>query len=138
MPFAVEDLPTVNAILNLTAAIFLTLGYWQIRRGRRVAHTRLMICALICSALFLTSYLTYHYFVGSVPYPYHDWTRPLYFSILIPHVILAAVMSPFVILITWRAYRGDFERHKRLARLVWPVWMFVSITGVLVYLMLHR
>ncbi|MDH3939232.1 MAG: DUF420 domain-containing protein, partial [candidate division Zixibacteria bacterium] len=87
---------------------------------------------------FLTCYLIYHAEVGSVPYPHHDWTRPLYFAILVPHVILAALMVPFILITVWLAWREKFIRHRRLARLVWPVWLFVSISGVVIYLMLYR
>ena len=97
-----------------------------------------MIGALAASILFLISYLIYHSQVGSVPYPYHDWTRPVYFAILIPHVILAAVNVPFVLIIVRRAWRGDFERHRALARWVWPSWIFVCVSGVVIYLMLYR
>ena len=97
-----------------------------------------MLSALATSILFLTSYLIYHFNVGSVPYPHHDWTRPVYFSILIPHTILATVMTPFIIIAVWRALHEDYEKHKKIVRWVWPVWMFVSVTGVIVYLMLYR
>lgn len=131
-------LPTVNAVLNLTATVLLLFGYINVRRGRIAAHKRCMVSALIVSAAFLVSYVIYHYTAGSVPYPYHDWTRPLYFAILIPHVLLAAVMAPFIIVLVTLAIREKFDRHKRLARWVWPVWMFVSVTGVVIYLMLYR
>lgn len=136
MSFA--DLPAVNATLNAIAAVLLTLGYVMIRRGQRDTHRKIMITALIVSAAFLTTYLIYHYEVGSVPYPHHDWTRPVYFAILIPHIILAAVMVPFIIALVTFALRGRFDRHRRLARWVWPVWMFVSVTGVVIYLMLYQ
>lgn len=97
-----------------------------------------MIAALSVSALFLISYVIYHAEVGSIPYPYHDWTRPVYFVILIPHVILAAVMVPFVLTTVWLAWREKFSTHRRLARIVWPVWFFVSISGVVIYMMLYR
>jgi uncharacterized membrane protein YozB (DUF420 family) len=96
-----------------------------------------MLSALVSSALFLASYLIYHAQVGSVPYPHHDWSRPIYFAILIPHVILAAVMTPFIIAAVVFALRGQFERHKRIVRWLWPVWIFVSISGVVVYVMLY-
>ncbi|MBD3299539.1 MAG: DUF420 domain-containing protein [candidate division Zixibacteria bacterium] len=132
------DLPTVNALLNATATVLLVWGYVMIRRGHRDTHRNIMISALIVSAAFLTTYLIYHYQVGSVPYPYHDWTRPLYFIILIPHIILAALMVPFIIALVIFAASGRFDRHRRLARWVWPVWIFVSISGVVIYLMLYR
>lgn len=132
------DLPALNASLNTLCTVLLVLGYRRIRRRDRQGHRRLMVAALVCSALFLTSYLFYHYLVGSVPYPRHDWTRPLYFAILIPHVLLAAAVAPFVGVLVWRAWKEDFSRHRRLARWVWPVWMFVSVSGVAVYLMLYQ
>lgn len=134
---SVSDLPTLNAALNSISAVLLAFGYISIRRGRQESHKRFMLAALASSALFLTSYLIYHYAVGSVPYPYDDWTRPVYFTVLIPHVILAAVMTPFILVMVWRALRGQFDRHRQLARWVWPVWMFVSVSGVVVYLMLY-
>ena len=135
---SVNDLPTLNAVLNLISATLLLIGYRYIKRGNQGKHKKFMISALVTSALFLTSYLIYHYYVGSVPYPHYDWTRPVYFVVLIPHVILAAVMTPFILVMVWWALRGSFDRHRRLARWVWPVWMFVSVSGVTVYLMLYR
>lgn len=135
---AVEDLPTLNAIFNAVSACFLLLGYVQIRRGNVRLHRRMMLFALVCSGLFLTSYLVYHIQVGSVPYPHHDWTRGIYFAILIPHVVLAGLNAPFVLAVVWLALRGRFNAHRRLARWVWPVWMFVCVSGVLIYIMLYR
>ena len=97
-----------------------------------------MTAALASSTLFLISYLIYHYSAGSVPYPHHDWTRPLYFAILIPHGILATFMVPFILMAVRHAWQGRFDRHKRLTRWVWPVWMFVSVSGVAIYLMLYQ
>ncbi len=134
---SITDLPTLNAVLNTIATVLLTLGYVNIRRGRREVHQRFMIAALAVSAAFLTSYLVYHYFVGSVPYPLQDWTRPVYFVILVPHIILAAVMTPFILIMVWQAWRQKFESHRKIARWVWPVWMLVSVSGVIVYLMLY-
>lgn len=131
------SLPTLNAILNLISASLLTAGYIRIKQHRPDLHKRFMLSALVSSALFLASYLIYHAQVGSVPYPHHDWSRPIYFAILIPHVILAAVMTPFIIAAVVFALRGQFERHKRIVRWLWPVWIFVSISGVVVYVMLY-
>ncbi len=135
---AVNDLPALNAIFNSISACLLLLGYLQIRRGNIRQHRRMMLFALVFSALFLTSYLVYHIHVGSVPYPHHDWTRSVYFSILIPHVVLAGLNAPFVLVVVWLALRGKFHTHRRLARWVWPVWMFVCISGVIIYVMLYR
>lgn len=134
----ITDLPALNACLNCIATVLLLLGYLNIRKGRQETHKKFMLGALATSAAFLTSYLIYHYVVGSVAYPHHDWTRPFYFAVLIPHVILAALMTPFILIIVYRAWRGQFDRHRRLARFVWPVWMFVSVSGVIVYLMLYQ
>ncbi len=135
---AVNDLPALNAIFNTISAGFLTLGYLQIRRGNIRQHRRMMVLALIFSALFLVSYLVYHLQIGSVPYPHHDWTRGVYFAILIPHIILAGLNAPFVLAVVWLAVQGKFQNHRRLARYVLPIWMFVCITGVIVYVMLYR
>ena len=132
------NLPALNATLNSITAILLVYGFILIKRKDIQKHKRVMLSALAMSLLFLTSYLIYHFNVGSVPYPHHDWTRPLYFAILIPHTILATVMTPFIVIAVWRALHGDYEKHKKLVRWVWPVWMFVSVTGVIVYLMLYQ
>ena len=131
-------LPTLNAILNATAAVLLTIGFVYIRRGEWEKHKKVMLSALVASGLFLTSYLIYHYNVGSVMYPYHDWTRPIYFAVLIPHVFLAALMTPFIVIAVWRAFQGRFDKHKRITRWLWYVWMFVSVSGIAVYLMLYH
>ena len=131
-------LPDLNAGLNALSALFLGLGYFLIRRRRRRMHMRAMLAALVTSALFLCSYLLYHWTVGSVPYPHQDWTRWLYFAVLIPHAVLAMVMVPFILLSLWHAYRKQFGRHARITRWVWPVWMYVSVSGVVVYAMLYR
>lgn len=133
-----QDLPTLNATLNLISAVFLTLGYIYVKRGKPEVHRKMMIGALVSSALFLIFYLIYHEAVGSVPYPKQDWTRPVYFAILIPHVVLAALMVPFILLAVWHAFRGAFAKHTRITRWLWPVWMFVSVSGVAVYLMLYQ
>ena len=134
----IENLPTLNALLNFASAVLLLIGYIDIRKGRKELHKAFMLAALIVSAAFLVSYTVYHFNTGSHPYPYFDWTRPVYFAILIPHVILAALMSPFILWGVINAARSRFEMHKRIMRIVWPVWMFVSVTGVIVYLMLYQ
>ena len=123
-------LPTLNACLNALSACLLTFGYIRIRRQRISDHRAAMIGALVCSALFLCSYLVYHIEVGSVPYPHHDWTRPIYFAVLIPHIILAVVNLPFILAVAYFAFRGRFERHRKLARWVWPSWR-VMLMGVM-------
>ena len=134
----VTDLPTFNAAFNLLSTLFLMFGYVYIKRGIRETHKRFMLAALISSAIFLTSYLIYHAKVGSVPYPHQNWTRYFYFTILIPHIILAAIMVPAILIALWHALRNQFEKHKRLVRWVWPVWMYVSVSGVIIYMMLYQ
>ncbi len=134
---SVTDLPLVNAILNGVSSVFLICGYVKIKNGNKDAHKKLMLAALISSALFLTSYLIYHFNVGSVPYPYYDWSRKLYFAILIPHVILAVVMTPMIIIGVTFAFKSKFQKHKKLMRWTFPIWVYVSVTGVIIYLMLY-
>ena len=133
----VQELPTINAILNLLSTTFLFIGYLNIKRGNKNTHKKFMILALVSSGLFLICYLIYHSQVGSVPYTHHDWTRPVYFAVLIPHIIFAALMSPFILMAVWFAFREQFEKHRKIVRWLWPVWMYVSISGVIIYLMLY-
>jgi putative membrane protein len=133
-----SDLPAVNATLNSASALLLAAGYFFIRRGNVAAHRRCMVAALTTSALFLTTYLIYHYNVGSVPFTGRGWIRAVYFSILITHTILAAVIVPLVLVTLSRALRADFVRHRRIARWTLPLWFYVSVTGVVVYWMLYR
>jgi uncharacterized membrane protein YozB (DUF420 family) len=134
----VHDLPTLNAVLNGSAAVLLTCGYLLIRRRNVRWHRNVMLSALACSALFLTSYLVYHYYTGSHPYPGHGGVRNLYLTILLTHTVLAAVLVPMVGVTLYRAFRGEFGRHRRIARFTLPVWLYVSVTGVVIYLMLYR
>ena len=120
---SLSDLSTVNASLNALSTILLLWGYIMIKKGEKEKHKKLMIMALVSSTLFLICYITYHYTVGSIPYPYHDWTRPVYFAILIPHVILAVVMTPLILRGVWLAIKQRFEQHRRLMRWVWPIWL---------------
>jgi uncharacterized membrane protein YozB (DUF420 family) len=129
--------PTLNALLNSLATVLLIAGYIQIRRGHREAHRRLMVAAFTVSTAFLVSYVLYHARIGHTAYPYHDWTRPLYFGILVPHVLLAGLVAPFILALLFLAWRQRFETHRRLARWVWPVWLFVSLSGVAIYAMLY-
>jgi len=131
-------LSTVNAVLNTISAILLISGYVRIKKQQPAVHKKFMLSALAVSALFMISYLIYHHYAGSVPYPYYDWTRPIYFIILIPHIILAGLMTPFVLITVWLALKKKFEIHRRFARWVFPVWLFVSVSGVLIYLMLYH
>lgn len=135
----VADMPTLNATLSGCSVLLLLGGYIAVRRRRLRLHRGLMICALTTSSLFLVSYLTFHALVGgSIHYPRHDWTRIVYFVILFPHMILATLMVPFILWGVWNAAHRRFDRHARVMRWVWPVWMYVSVTGVLVYGMLYR
>ena len=132
------DLPTLNACLNLVAMGFLSAGYFWIRRGDSRRHRICMTCACAASASFLASYLVYHWQVGSVPFTGQGWVRPVYFAVLISHIVLAVVIVPLVALTVARAWRGAFDRHRRIARWTWPLWMYVSATGVVVYWMLYH
>jgi putative membrane protein len=135
---ALVDLPVLNAVLNAMSAILLSAGYRFIRRRQITAHKRCMLAACATSALFLVSYLTYHYYMGSMPFRGQGWVRPLYFTILISHTILAAAIVPLVLITLFRAWKADFVRHVRLARWTWPMWMYVSVTGVIIYVMLYQ
>jgi putative membrane protein len=135
---ALADLPALNAVLNATSAILLSAGYRFIRRRQITAHKRCMLTACATSALFLMSYLTYHYYVGSMPFRGQGWVRPLYFTILISHTTLAATIVPLAIVTLFRAWKADFRKHARLARWTWPIWMYVSVTGVIIYVMLYQ
>lgn len=130
--------PGLDASLNGTSAVLLLIGRELIRRGRMIAHRSVMIAALISSSLFLTSYLYYHWHVGSVPFQGRGWVRPVYFSILISHTFLAAVIVPMIIVTLSRALRDRFDRHRAIARWTYPLWLYVSVTGVVVYLMLYH
>jgi uncharacterized membrane protein YozB (DUF420 family) len=133
----ISDLPHLNVSLNALSAVLLTCGYIAIRRKHKTLHKRLMISAMISTAAFLASYLIYHFNIGSKPYTGTGMMRTAYFSVLISHVILAALNLPMVIVTAYRALTGQFEKHKRIARITLPVWWYVSITGVIVYLMLY-
>ena len=134
----IQDLPALNAALNATSGCLLAAGYYFIRRKRIVPHRACMIAALAVSSLFLVSYLVYHADVGSKPFPGHGPIRVLYFTILITHVILAAVIVPMALVTVRRGLRMDVARHRRIARWTWPLWMYVSVTGVVIYVMLYR
>ena len=138
MPNYIAVLPHLNATLNATSAILLIAGYYFIKQGRVVAHRRCQLSAVTTSVLFLISYLLYHYHHGATRFPGQGIVRPIYFTILTTHTILAAVIVPLVIITVRRARRGDFLRHKAIARWTLPIWLYVSITGVVVYLMLYH
>jgi putative membrane protein len=134
----ISILPTLNAVLNGTAAVLLLAGWWNIRCGRIETHRRLMLGAFTASVLFLVSYVAYHSQAGSRPFTGAGWVRTVYFTILLTHVVLAAAILPMAIVTLSRGLRRDDERHRRLARWTFPLWVYVSVTGVVIYLMLYR
>jgi len=135
---SVSQLPSLNAALNSLSAVFLCAGFIFVRRSKIGAHRTCMITAVVCSTLFLISYLVYHYHVGSVPFRGQGPIRTVYFSILLTHTILAAVIVPLVLITLVRALRTRYDAHRRIARWTFPLWLYVSVTGVIVYLMLYR
>ena len=134
---SISDLPTLNASLNALCTVLLLVAYMHIRGGRIEQHRRTMLAAFATSVLFLISYVTYHAQVGSKPFPGTGILRTVYFSILIPHVILAAAVVPLALLTLRRGLRRDDARHRAIARWTLPIWLFVSVTGVIVYVMLY-
>lgn len=134
---ALTDLPSVNAALNSLSAVFLFTGYLFIKSGNRNAHRNCMLAAFGCSILFLISYLIYHFQVGSVPFKRQGWIRPAYFTILLTHTVLATAVVPLALITLTRALRERFDAHRRIARWTLPVWLYVSVTGVVVYWMLY-
>ena len=135
---SVRDLPAVNATLNATAAVLLVCGYVLIRRRAIAAHRKVMLAAFATSTVFLCCYLIYHYNVGSVPFPRTGAIRTVYLSILATHTALAAAVPPLAIITLSRGLGARFDRHRRIARWTLPVWLYVSVTGVVVYWMLYQ
>jgi uncharacterized membrane protein YozB (DUF420 family) len=138
MEFSARDLPTVNAILNATSAVLLTAGYLLVRAGRRERHKQVMLAALATSALFLASYLVYHFEVGSVRFQRQGPIRTLYLTVLASHTVLAVVILPLIAGTLRQAFAGRFPAHRRIARVTLPLWAYVSVTGVVIYWMLYR
>jgi uncharacterized membrane protein YozB (DUF420 family) len=134
----VHDLPAVNATLNAISGVLLVVGYALIRARRIQLHRRCMLTAFATSSLFLVCYIVYHVQVGSVRFPRHGFVRPLYFTILISHVTLAATVLPLAIITLSRGLKGRFPQHVRIARWTFPIWLYVSVTGVLVYVLLYQ
>lgn len=132
------DLPHLNAALNSVGAVLLVTGYLCIRRKKITAHRACMVSAFLFSAAFLVSYVVYHARVGSVRFPGQGWIRPVYFGILVSHTALAALIVPLVLTTLYRAARGQFDRHRRIARWTLPLWLYVNVTGVMVYWLLYR
>ena len=135
---SISDLPTVNAALSAAAAILIGAGVYFIKRKNISAHKACMVAALGVSSLFLTSYLTYHYNVGNIRFTKEGWIRNVYFPLLISHTILAVLILPMVLRTAFLAFKGRFRNHVRIAKWTFPAWMYVSVTGVVVYLMLYH
>ncbi len=135
---SVSDLPAVNATLNAISTVLLITGWVLIKRGERKRHEQVMLAAVLTSTLFLISYVIYHWQVGSVPFKGTGWIRTVYFAVLIPHVILAAVIVPPVLITVSRGLSKKYDKHRRIARWTLPLWLYVSVTGVIVYLMLYQ
>ena len=135
----VHDLPAVNATLNGLSAVLLTAGFIAIKTGRKIAHRNCMIAAFCTSAIFLGCYLTYHITVKTVTHFVDPaWFKPYYITLLISHTILAAAIVPMILITLHRARKQQFEAHKKIARWTWPLWMYVSVTGVVIYLLLYQ
>ena len=135
---SISDLPTLNAILNSISAILLITGYALIRQKKRHAHRWAMVSAFVTSTLFLISYLIYHYHAGSVKFQGQGAVRTVYFAILLTHTVLAVVIVPLIFVTFARALKGSFSQHRKIARWTLPLWLYVSVTGVVVYLMLYH
>jgi len=135
---AITDLATVNAGLNATAAVLIGTGFYFIKQKNVRAHKACMVSAVVVSSLFLTSYLIYHYNIGSVTFTKQGWIRDVYFPLLLTHTVLAAVTLPMVLRTVFLAAKGRFARHVRIAKWTFPIWMYVSVTGVVVYLLLYH
>ncbi len=135
---SLSDLPALNATLNATSAVLLLIGYTLIRRGQIRRHRAVMIAACVVSTLFLTSYVIYHANIGSKPFQGRGPVRVVYFTILLTHVVLAAAVLPLAIITLSRGLRARFDRHVAIARWTFPIWLYVSVTGVIVYVMLYR
>jgi putative membrane protein len=135
---SISDLPVVNASLNGLSAVFLTAGYIFIRRNNQAAHRTCMVSAFVTSSLFLVCYLTYHFFAGRTVFKDPAWFRPIYVVLLVTHTVLAVVIVPMVLITLNRALKQRFDLHKKIARWTWPIWMYVSVTGVIIYILLYH
>ncbi len=141
---SILDLPAVNGSLNGLSTVFLTAGYVFIRKKKQTAHRNCMIAAFVTSTLFLVCYLTYHFYLAFAlhrgPTKFIDpaWFRPIYLTILITHTILAVTIVPLILMTLSRGLKGNFERHRKIARWTWPLWMYVSVTGVVIYFLLYQ
>jgi uncharacterized membrane protein YozB (DUF420 family) len=135
---AVSDLPAVNAALNATSAVLLSAGYLLIRQGKKESHRKVMLAAFTISVLFLISYLVYHFQVGSVRFQKQGAIRTVYFAVLLTHTVLAAAVPPLAVITLRRGLKSQFAKHRAIARWTLPIWLYVSVTGVVVYLMLYQ
>lgn len=133
-----DVLPHVNATLNAISTVLLIIGFSLIRAGKREQHRKVMIAALIVSAIFLVCYLIYHFTAPIFVFPGTGWTVPVYYAMLISHVILAIVATPMVLMTAWRALKGNFERHRAIARWTIWIWLYVTVTGVMIYVILYH
>ncbi len=135
---SISDLPTLNAILNSTSALLLLIGHRLMKKGRITAHKRVMIATFVVSILFLLSYLIYHYHHGSQPFQGRGWIRAVYFAILGSHTLLAVTIVPLAIITLSRGLKGNYDLHLKIAKWTYPIWLYVSVTGVIVYVMLYH
>lgn len=133
-----SNLPSLNAFLNFLSTIFLVVGFIQIKKKNEQAHKKCMLLALLFSSLFLIGYVIYHYNFGSTKFPELGWIKTLYLIILVPHVILAALMLPLIVATFYHAFKGNFESHKKFAKITFPIWFYVSFTGVIIYFMVYH
>ncbi len=138
MTAVVAILPHVNAVLNSVSTVLLLLGFALIRRGNRGLHRQVMLAALVVSGAFLACYLLYHFTAPVFVYRGPDWSRPVYFAMLVSHVILATVVTPMIAVTAWRSLHGDFARHRAIARWTFPIWLYVTVTGVVIYAILYH
>jgi len=135
---SLSDLPALNACLNSLSAILLSAGYYFIRRKNRTAHRNCMVAAVVTSTLFLISYLVYHFNAGRTVFKDPQWFRPIYLALLVSHTLLAVAILPLVVATLFLALSKRFESHRRIARWTWPLWMYVSVTGVIIYFLLYQ
>jgi uncharacterized membrane protein YozB (DUF420 family) len=136
--FSFGDLPHLNAFLNMSSAFFLIIGHLQMKKGNIPAHKKFMLATFVTSALFLSSYVIYHFQHGSQPFQGQGWIRPIYFTILLTHTVCATAIVPLAILTLWRGLKREDEKHAKIAKWTYPIWLYVSITGVLIYLLLYQ
>ncbi len=135
-PEWVTSLPAANAFFNSMSALCLGTGYYFIRRGNKASHQKMMLSATFFSGLFLVSYVVYHFYHGDTKFPGHGWVRPVYFGVLISHILLSVVALPMILASLWYGLTSQFQAHRKISRWTFPVWMYVSVTGVVVYFML--